>query len=77
MTTSSTISSRRDLYQLMSITDAAKYCGMTDISKTVSELLSAYSVGTESAKAPPSPPTLGTSFYRCENIVSIIRRNNL
>ena len=54
---------RCDLYRLMSIsTDATKYCGMVDQSKSVSELLSAFSVGTESAKAPPAPPPLDTIF---------------
>ena len=53
---------RCDLYRLMGISDATKYCGMVDQSKSVSELLSAFSVGTESAKAPPAPPPLDTVF---------------
>ena len=40
---------RCDLFRLMSITDATKYCGMVDRSKSVSELLSDFTVGTESA----------------------------
>jgi len=42
----------------MIITDATKYCSMVDQSK----LVSAYSIGTESAKAPPAPPPLCTVF---------------
>jgi len=63
---------REDLYRLMSIVNPTKYAGQIDNSKSVADLLTDYSVGTERPKGIPRPPPHDTVFkplrtYTCSN----------